>query len=108
MARQANTLVLRFFIEGSGASWHGMCIDLDIAAQGESLDEVRSVLMDMVNTYLESVVTYPEPERHRLLNRKAPLAIRMKFMLRFFMAYLVARKREGDNMSFISHRECPA
>jgi len=83
-------LVLRYYIEGSGHSWQGICVDLDIAAQGESLAEVQTVLEDMVTAYLQTAMTYSGEERHRLLNRKSPLLVRLKFAANFFSASLFA------------------
>jgi hypothetical protein len=101
-------LVLRCYIEGAGRSWQGICVDLDIAAEGESLEEVRTVLDDMISTYLDSAMTYPTEERQRLLNRKSPLLLRIKFATAFFVASMFAIRRGNDRVGFISHRICPA
>ena len=63
---------------GQPGDWEAICVDFDLAAQGESLDEVRSELRDAVDTYLEYISELPEKERARFLNRKAPLGLRLR------------------------------
>lgn len=108
MADRTESLVLRCYIEGAARSWRGICVDLDIAAQGESLEEVRAALDEMISTYLETVMTYPAAQRHKFLNRKTPFLSRIKYAAVFFLASLFAGRRGNDRVGFISHRPCPA
>jgi predicted RNase H-like HicB family nuclease len=108
MVKRPQTLVLRYFIEGSGQSWHAICVDLDISAQGESLPEVEATLNEMVDAYLETVMSYPEEERRQLLSRKAPLLQRAKFVVGFFLASVFASRGHNDKLSLIRHHACPA
>ena len=66
---------------GVPGDWEAICVDFDLAAQGESFDEVRSELSDAIETYLEYVAELPENERARFLNRKAPLGLRLHLAL---------------------------
>ena len=72
---------------GHADEWDAICIDFDLVAHGESLDVVRKEIGDAIETYVSYVDELPEPERARLLNRKAPLGLRVK--LAFF--YKVSR-----------------
>ena len=64
---------------GVPGDWEGICVDYDLAAQGASLEEVRSELSDAIESYLECVMESPDAaERRRFLNRKAPLTLRLR------------------------------
>ena len=72
---------------GRKGEWDALCVDFDLAAHGKSFEEVRSEIQDAIETYVSYVAELPEPERTRLINRKAPLVMRLK--LGFF--YRVSR-----------------
>ena len=83
---------------GQPGDWEAICVDFDLAAQGESLDEVRSELRDAVETYLEYISELPEKERAGFLNRKVPLELRLRlaFLMvkhRLLSSHIVARAR---------------
>ena len=71
---------------GRPGDWEAVCVDFDLVAQGESLEEVRRELADAIETYLEYVASLPENEQARFLNRKAPLGRRLQlaFLHRMF------------------------
>ena len=66
---------------GKPGDWEALCVDYDIAAQGESFDQVRRELADAVETYLDYVSDLPETEQRAFLNRKAPLILRLRLAL---------------------------
>lgn len=55
-------------------------MNYDIAVEGTSFPEVMANLREAVTDYLEYVETLPEPDRTRLLNRRVPLLVRLKFI----------------------------
>ncbi len=57
--------------------WAALCVDFDLVAYGKSFEEVKSEIQDAIETYVCYVSEVPEPERTRLMNRKAPLALRL-------------------------------
>lgn len=63
---------------GRPGDWEAICVDLDLAVQGESLEEVIRELRDAFDTYLEYISELPEKERAGFLNRKAPLGLRLR------------------------------
>jgi hypothetical protein len=71
---------LRCYAEGRNGDWEAICLDLDIAVQGGSFQEVFSSLRDAISLYLESVADLPLEERRALLNRPAPFPVRFKFL----------------------------
>ena len=78
--------MLHVYAEGRPGQWEAFCIDLDIAAQGSSLEEVSAKLREAVEIYINSVFDLPEVERARLLNRQAPVAFRLRIWWRMLTA----------------------
>lgn len=70
---------LRCYVYGGGNIWQGICVDLDIAVQGRSINEVKDSIRVCVNMYLSAVADEPEEDQHRLLNRRSPWYVRAKF-----------------------------
>jgi len=70
---------IRCMAEGRDSRWWAICLDFDIAVQGESFTEVRDSLHQAIDMYLERVSELPEQERARLLRRRAPWYLRAKF-----------------------------
>ena len=63
--RQTRNLLC--YASGHGHDWEAICLDLDIAVQGQSFDEVFNDLNEAIALYLESVRELPEAERARLM-----------------------------------------
>jgi hypothetical protein len=82
---------------GGGERWEALCLDLDLAVQGRSFDEVRALLEEAVNTYMEDARAEAEPARARLLARRVPLHVRLLWAWRFFKAALYGRTPGGDS-----------
>jgi predicted HicB family RNase H-like nuclease len=61
--------------------WEALCLDFDIAVQGDSFADVEAKLCSAVREYLEYVQALPEPEQKKFLARRAPLKIRLKILL---------------------------
>lgn len=71
---------LQCYAEGRDGDWEAICLDLDIAVQGRSFEEVFASLQEAIALYLESVADLPEDERRRLLRRTVPLPTRLKLL----------------------------
>src|SRR5262249_7788297 len=69
---------------GHGDKWEAICLDLDLAVQGHSFEEVRQSLGVAIEMYVERAMEAPEPTRSQLLNRKAPFFVRLIWALRLF------------------------
>ena len=59
-------------------SWFGICTTFDLVVQGESLGSVKEQLVDAIETYLDYASSQPHQEFIRLINRRAPLSLRLK------------------------------
>ena len=78
---------------GHAGNWEAICVDYDLTAQGASLEEVRRELADAIETFLSRVRELPTTEQGRLLNRKAPLALRTRLALLHRLSRLLTRMR---------------
>ena len=72
--------VLRCYAEGRPGHWSAICLDLDIAVDGPTLASVTESLEKAVSEYCAYVMTLPEADQRRLLRRKAPLSLRIRFL----------------------------
>lgn len=90
MARQ----FLKCYAHGHSGEWEAICVDLDIAVQGASLPQVRHLLESAISTYLEAVADESPEDQHRLLNRRAPLFVRLRYELMMLRQRL---RSNGDN-----------
>jgi predicted RNase H-like HicB family nuclease len=85
---------LRCYAEGRDGDWEAICLDLDIAVQGRSFEEVFGSLREAIRLYLESVSSLPADERRSLLDRPAPILVRLKFLAHALGGLL--SDRDGD------------
>lgn len=109
MTARKKEMVLRVFMENTtDGIWKAICIDLDIAAQGHTSAETQQLIVEMIESYIEEANSYPSDVRNKLLNRKAPLHLRICLPLKFFIASMFANRSRGDKMSILSHHHCHA
>lgn len=59
--------------------WEAICLDLDLAVQGGSWDEVLTTLNDSIRTYVETAMQETDPVRSRLLSRRTPFWTRARW-----------------------------
>jgi hypothetical protein len=71
---RAPTLVLRCYAEKFDHQWQAFCLDLNLAAQGDSFPDVHRKLDAMICEYVTDAVVGQDKEyAEQLLNRRAPL-----------------------------------
>ena len=70
---------LHCYASGRDGEWDAICLDLDIAVQGESFAIVQRSLQEAVALYLETVADLPEEQQRHLLHRPVPFGIRLRF-----------------------------
>jgi predicted RNase H-like HicB family nuclease len=83
------------FAHGRGREWEAICVDFDIAVQGDSFDEVKAMLDEAVSGYIDAVMQEAEPVRARLLNRRAPWHVRATLTFKL-IAFNIFRGRTGE------------
>ena len=72
---------LHCYAEGQDGDWEAICLDLDIAVQGRSFEEVFGSLREAISLYLDTLSELGPDERRALLHRPAPLSVRLKFLV---------------------------
>lgn len=106
---KSKTIRIFCFAEGRPGDWEAICPTFDLAAQGESFDEVRQVLSEMIADYIVAISELPEDERERFLHRKAPLWVRLKIYLRMAQAvYGIQQRKLIASFDFDDAERCPA
>ena len=78
---------------GRADRWEAICVDYDLTAQGDSLEEVRRELGNAIETYLSRVRELPKSEQAMLLNRKAPLTLRLRLAALYRLSRLLTPMR---------------
>ena len=86
---------LHCYAEGRDGAWEAICLDLDIAVQGSSFDDVFASLNEAISLYVEAASDQPESERAALLHRSAPLSVRTKFLM-YALRSFVSNGGEGE------------
>ena len=94
------TLDLRCYAYRDGDAWEAICVDLDIAAFGPSLDEVKNSLAICIEIYLERVAELPAHEQSYFLTRKSPWPLRAKFGSTTWFSRLGGAARRFRGFSF--------
>lgn len=83
------------FAHGRDGEWEAICVDLDIAIQGSSFDEVRDLLNSAVATYIVDA-EQEEPEvRDELLSRAAPWYVTAGLVARTLLCSLDRRRQRA-------------
>ena len=85
-------MVLLCYAEGSGNAWEGICVNFDVAVQGNSAQDVMNKLESAVKDYLDYVHTLPADEQKRFLSRHAPWYVSLKLAVRTLFAWLCHRR----------------
>ena len=66
--------------------WVALCLDFDLAAQGETFEDARNHLDGMITEYVADALTGPDHDHAAtLLNRRAP----WRYWLRYYALSLV-------------------
>jgi hypothetical protein len=80
MTMTTRELILRCYCERSGDIWQAFCIDLNLATQGDSPEEVKRKLHEQINSFVYDALVGEDKEyAEQLLKRKAPLEFRLKY-----------------------------
>ena len=83
------------FAHGVPGDWEAVCVDLDIAVQGSSFEEVRDLLDEAVHTYVQDALAEDSKRARALLNRRAPIGLRLR-LAASYLAHLIFSRRDSD------------
>jgi hypothetical protein len=75
--------------------WEAICLNVDIAVEGNTLADVKARLDAAVKSYIEEAVKLPDADRRRLLNRQVPFALKLEYAFKLFWHSLRSKHRDG-------------
>lgn len=84
------------FAHGREGAWEAICLDYDIAVAGRSFEEVKALLDHAIATYVADAMNEDARSRTALLNRRAPLHVRLRHLATFLFAALRRRGRDRE------------
>lgn len=99
--------VLFGYAHGRPGAWEAICVDLDIAVQGSSFEEVRDLLNEAVASFAEDARRERPRDAERLLRRRAPLWVQLKFV-GLFLAHIASRRPANRELRAGFDIPCPA
>ena len=76
-------VVMKYHIEHDGNVWVASCLDFCLAAQGDSYEEAKEKLEDMIREYVyDATIGEDRDYSSILLTRKAPFISFVRYYLR--------------------------
>jgi len=79
-------------------SWYGVCLDLNLAVQADSVESLRRKLRDVIADYIETVLdTKDTGSVPALLTRRAPLS---DWLTYYFIGLALFVRRLPDSLTF--------
>jgi hypothetical protein len=87
--------------EARDGGWEALCLDLDIAVQGASFEEVYRALNEAVSLYIDCLANLPDRERARLLARKTPLSVRLTVLWSALRTLLLCQTSGCQHATFV-------
>ena len=88
----------RGYIKKEGNLYSGFCVDLTLAVQGNSYDEVVNKLNAVIVGYVNEALTVDFKHKEQLLNRKAGLSEYIKY---YYIAFISRFKKAGSHYNLI-------
>ncbi|MDD2724937.1 MAG: DUF1902 domain-containing protein [Methylovulum sp.] len=75
-----NQLIIKCYAEQEADCWVAVCLDFNLAAQGDSFEEVKTKLEAMIAEYVfDALAGEDKPYAAQLLSRRAPLSSWLKY-----------------------------
>jgi len=96
--------------KGRPGEWEAICLTFDIAVQGASEEEVQHSLRQAIALFLQSARDERDPKvREKLLRRRAPVGVWLRYASSFFLHVVLGRHRRSDGYSEAGFvMPCPA
>lgn len=85
---KSNDLILRCYIKQEENSWVAVCLDLNLAAQGDNQRDAKQKLEAMIITYVHEAMTVDREYADQLLSRKAPWTEWVKYYAFYLLSVL--------------------
>ncbi len=87
------------FVSGCDDAWEAICTDLDIAVHARSERDARDRLTGAVQSYIEDAAREAKPVRDRLLARRAPWHVVLRWRLRVTRSALALTGRGREQLA---------
>jgi hypothetical protein len=88
--------------------WEAISVDYDIAACGRSFDEVKTRLRSAIISYIEDADKEEKETRERLLSRRMPRIVQIRWKLKILMhSFFPTKKGNQDLVSVLKVLESP-
>ena len=86
---KSTQLILKCYAERKGDQWVAACLDFDLAVQGDSVEEVRGKMHEMIGEYVgDALVGEDRDYADQLLSRRAPFHVYLKWYAMMFVSRL--------------------
>lgn len=73
-------LIVKCYAEQEGGCWVAVCLDFNLASQGDTFEEVKSKLEAMIADYVhDALAGEDKPYAAQLLSRRAPPSSWLKY-----------------------------
>lgn len=72
-------ITVRCFVKPTDGIWVAVCIDLGLAAQGESCEEAKAALDSQITDYVRQAFTVDREHADELLGRKASVGFQLEY-----------------------------
>jgi len=97
-AMNPKQLIVKCYAEQEGDCWVAVCLNFNLAAQGDSFDEVKTKLEAMIADYVhDALVGEDKPYAAQLLSRSAPVSSWIKYLwIRLRIALCHTKERVFD------------
>jgi hypothetical protein len=92
-------LILRCYAKKRDTQWVAICVDLCLAAQADTADKARQMLVIQIKSYVEEALTVDREFAAELLSRKAPIYQRIEYAL-IYAAHRFHVLRSGVAQAF--------
>lgn len=89
----------------TGDQWVAMCLDFDLAAQGDTYLEARERLAAQIHGYVRDALVGDDQDQaaYFLTRRRAPLRYWLKFYWLGLLAALRGRARKASSEQYTTH-----
>lgn len=89
-------LILRCYAQKNGEQWGAFCLDFTLAAQGDTFEDAKSKLEEMIEDYLYDALV-GEDREHAVdfLSRRAPVSEWIKY---YCIAFVSKFRHTKNNM----------
>ncbi|MEE8431008.1 MAG: hypothetical protein V3S16_07165 [Candidatus Desulfatibia sp.] len=82
----------------ASGGWHGICLNFNLAAEAETVEELRSKLHEMIESYIETVLDTSDADSvPALLSRRAPI---LDWLNYYFIRLVISFRDFPGNITF--------